>query len=436
MPAAANPAAPRSSAPRVLVISQVYVPDPASVGQHMADAAEELARRGYRVRVLTSRRGYDDPAKKYPAREDLNGVDVVRLPFSSLGKATILHRVVGQLSFLFQAIVRGLFTPGLRGMLVSTSPPMAAIAAIVIRLFRRAPITYWVMDLNPDQVIASGHMKPTALAVRALDWLNRRILNAAAEVVALDRFMADRLRAKLEHSPGRLAALEQKISTMPPWPMLTAQEEVPRDTNPFRQKQGWGDRRVIMYSGNHGLTTPVDTLVEAALRLRDDDRLVFAFIGGGAGKEVVDRAIAEHAPRNLVSLPYQPLSEIKYSLSSADVHVVLMNEALVGIVHPCKVYGAMSVSRPLLYFGPRPSHITELLDAGDIGWQGTQGDVDGAVAILQEIAARPLEQLAEQGRHAQRMLTERLSREALREAFCDVVVRGVNRAVDAEPAHG
>ena len=409
------------AAPRLLVISQVYVPDPAAVGQYMADAAEELAHRGARVRVLTSRRGYDDPSKKYPAREDLNGVEVVRLPLSSLGKATLVHRVAGQLCFLVQAIVYGLFTPGLKGMLVTTSPPMAAIAAIIIRFFRRAPITYWVMDLNPDQVLATGVMKSTSPLVRALDWLNRRILNAATKVVPLDRFMADRLRAKLKHKPQQLKALEEKIETMPPWPMLAVSEEVERPTNPFRGKHGFGDKRVIMYSGNHGLTTPVDTLVEAALRLQNDDRLIFVFIGAGAGKEVVDRAISEHSPANLISLPYQPLDQIKYSLSAADVHVVLMNEELVGIVHPCKVYGAMSVARPLLYFGPQESHITELMQADEIGWVGSYGDVDGAVRILQEIAEQPLAELLAQGKQAKALLTERFSRKALRGRFCDIV---------------
>ena len=39
--------------PRLLVLSQVYPPDPASVGQHMGDAAEEMVRRGWDVKVLT-----------------------------------------------------------------------------------------------------------------------------------------------------------------------------------------------------------------------------------------------------------------------------------------------------------------------------------------------------------------------------------------------
>ncbi len=58
----------------LLVLSQVYVPDPASVGQHMHDAAAERARRGHSVRVVTSARGYDNPARRYPLREERDGV--------------------------------------------------------------------------------------------------------------------------------------------------------------------------------------------------------------------------------------------------------------------------------------------------------------------------------------------------------------------------
>src|SRR5262245_50333142 len=157
----------------LLVLSQVYVPDPASVGQHMHDAAAEMAKRGYRVRVLASARGYEDPKARYLARETLDGVEIHRLPLSSFGKKTILARLFGGAVFMVQAIVRGLFTPGLRSILVSTSPPMCPAAAMVISLFRRAPITYWVMDLNPDQMIELGKIKAGSLPARIFNLFNR-----------------------------------------------------------------------------------------------------------------------------------------------------------------------------------------------------------------------------------------------------------------------
>ena len=413
-----------SSPPRILFISQVYVPDPAAVGQYMADAAAALAKQGYDVRVLTSARGYADPSVKYPSRETVEGVEVIRLPLSSLGKRTILHRILGQLMFLFQAILRGLFMPRLAGMVVSTSPPMASMAALAIHWLRGVPFTFWAMDLNPDQVIATGAIKPTSPAVKAMNWLNRRNLRAASAVIALDSFMGQRLNDKVDVS--------QKLDVFPPWPMEDNLQTVPKADNPFVKQHGLENKRVIMYSGNHGLTTPVDPLVDAALELKHLEQLHFMFIGDGAGKRVVDEAIAKHHPQNLVSLPYQPLSEIGNSLSAADVHLVLMSEALVGIVHPCKVYGAMAVGKPILFLGPVPSHISEILELAPIGWQIPTGDPQAVRDVLQEIADASDEQLAEMGRQARQLIDERFSKRELCSRFCRIVEGTLKRKLTPE----
>ena len=116
-----------------------------------------------------------------------------------------------------------------------------------------------------------------------------------------------------------------------------------------------------MYSGNHSRVNPITTLLQAAEALRDRTDIVFMFVGGGTAKKEVEVAIAAGAT-NIVSLPYQPIETLKYSLSAADLHVVTLGPSGVGIVHPCKIYGAMQVGRPILAVGPRPSHISDLLD--------------------------------------------------------------------------
>jgi len=151
---------------RLLVFSQTFVPDPASVGQHMADVAVEMARRGFSVRVYCSARGYDDPSVIYPAQENLHGVDVRRIPFASFGKKSILTRILGTFSFMTQVFLRGLFAPA-DGIFFSTSPPLIGIVACFIGLVRRIPVAYWAMDLNPDQLIAMHKIKPRSFAARA-----------------------------------------------------------------------------------------------------------------------------------------------------------------------------------------------------------------------------------------------------------------------------
>lgn len=407
-----------SKRPRVLVISQVYLPDPTSVGQHLADAAESLAARGNDVRVITSARGFDDPSQKYPLRETLGGVEIVRMPFASFGKKTIAHRLAGMVVFLVQALVRGLFTPRLSGILVSTSPPLASFIAVVIGFFRRVPITYWSMDLNPDQMIQLGKITEKSFSARVFNWFNRRILKRAAKVVALDRFMAERLNAKVD--------VTDKMLVMPPWPHGQHDAPLPHEENPFRAEHNLDGKFVVMYSGNHALTNPIETILEAAVRMQDREDLLFMFIGGGVRKKSVEETIAKHNPANLISLPYQPLETIRYSLSAADVHLVTLGDAVVGCVHPCKVYGALALGRPILYAGPRPSHVTDLLNEDDpaqrIGWSIEHGDVDGAIKAIDEIRSLPKPELAAMGTRAAKLVLEQFNTAKMIERFSEAVV--------------
>ena len=54
------------------------------------------------------------------------------------------------------------------------------------------------MDLNPDRrAVALGHFAASSLLpVKAMNWMQRAALSRAREVIVLDRFMADRVRAK------------------------------------------------------------------------------------------------------------------------------------------------------------------------------------------------------------------------------------------------
>ncbi|MBC7771585.1 MAG: glycosyltransferase family 4 protein [Pyrinomonadaceae bacterium] len=420
----------------LLVLSQVYVPDPASVGQHMADAAAEMVRRGYPVRVLASARGYDNPKNKYPLREVRDGVDIRRLPLSSFGKKSIPIRLLGAVIFLTQALVRGLCTPRLGCILVSTSPPMCSIVAIIIGALRGVPVKYWLMDMNPDQVVALGKATEQSFSVRVFRWMNRRVWAGSTDVVALDRFMAERVTSRMD--------ISHKLHVMPPWPLEDYGEPVSHDVNPFRAKHALGGttpsdasptphstgnqpadpKFVFMYSGNHGPTNPIKTLLDAAVRLKDDKRLVFMFIGGGIGKKEVEECIKASPDAQIRSLPYQPMNELRFSLSAGDVHLVTVGNDAVGIVHPCKVYGAMAVARPVLLLGPKPCHVSDILDEHHIGWHVSHGDVDGCVRAIQQIAAMPRADLESIGRKAQQVVNGSLSKKALCGRFCDVLEKG------------
>jgi len=411
-----------NSKPTILFISQVYVPDPAAVGQQMADAAAELHRRGNRVVTLTSRRGYENPSELFPAREVINGVEVYRIPLASFGKSSIPIRVFGGLSFLVQVVFRALFMRKLDALVVSTSPPMCSLAALVISFFRGMPITYWVMDINPDQAVALGKVNAHAWSVRAFDWLNRRILSQAAKVVALDEFMAERLEQK--------QTVGDRMVVSPPWPHNSEWPPVPHENNPFRDELGVQEKFVVMYSGNMSIAHSLDTLLLAAKRLESREDIVFLLIGGGQGRKSIDEFLSQHGPSNVRLLPYQPLDQIQFSLSAADLHVVSMGDEMVGIVHPCKIYGAMACARPVFLLGPQQCHVGQIIESHKIGYQVDHGDVESMVQAIESAQATSGADLAEMGHRGRIVVLRQYSREVSRGRFCDIVEQTLSAPKD------
>jgi len=123
-------------------------------------------------------------------------------------------------------------------------------------------------------------------------------------------------------------------------------------------------------------------VLEAALKLSDRQDLAFCFVGGGSEQAKVREFASRHALDNMKCLPYQPLSELSSSLSAADLHVVVMGEKFVGIVHPCKIYNIMSVGAPALYIGPTPSHVTDIASRQGKFFLTRHGDVEGVTAAI------------------------------------------------------
>jgi len=178
-------------------------------------------------------------------------------------------------------------------------------------------------------------------------------LRRAEKVVVLDRFAKDRMRDK--------GVAGERIAVLPPWSHSDLVSYSSYGRQEFRNTHGLDGKFVVMYSGNHSPCHPLDTLLEAALTLRDRSNVVFCFVGGGSEQQKVRRFAEQHQLSNIKCLPYQTLDGLSASLSAADLHVVVMGDPFVGIIHPCKVYNIMAIGSPMLYIGPAESHVTDLV---------------------------------------------------------------------------
>ena len=338
---------------KILLLNQVFYPDVVATSQYLADVAAELSARGHEVTVVSSRRAYEHPETIYPARENWRGVKILRVFSTRFGKGAKWRRAVDFASFLISCCARLLFLPRHDVVVALTTPPLISfIGALQAKLWR-AKFCYWVMDFNPDEAIAAGWLRADSVAAKFLERLSRFSLRQATGIIALDRFMRDRIVAK--NIPA------EKVAVIPPWIQANEVRFDIAGREQFRAAHGLAGKFVVMYSGNHSPVHPLDTLMAAADQLRDKPDIVFCFIGGGSEMIRVKKWAKATVNPQVLCLPYQTLAQLSASLSAADAHVVVIGNAMLGLVHPCKIYNMLSVAAPVIYLGPELSHVTEIL---------------------------------------------------------------------------
>ena len=390
-----------------LLLNQTFHPDVMATGMYLSELAVRLVERGHQVTVVTSRLAYDQPATAFLKQETWRGVRVFRVGSTGFGKGAKWPRVADFASFMLACCWRLARLPRHDAVVALTTPPLISFVGAWLARRWRALFFYWVMDFNPDEAIAAGWLRPGSLVTRLLERMSRFSLRRAKKIIALDRFMRDRIVAK--------GIAPERIAVISPWSHDAEVRFDPAGRQQFRQAHRLEGKFVVMYSGNHSPIHPLTTLLGAAQQLAAYRDIAFCFIGGGSEwRKIKDQSERSALPSpgrrppatvlrppapvvsglSLLCLPYQPLDRLASSLSAADLHVVVMGNNFVGLVHPCKIYNILRVGAPVLYIGPQPSHLSELLEpiasahpCALVGHGDVQGVVEAICSIRQQSSA-------------------------------------------------
>ncbi|MBE7520755.1 MAG: glycosyltransferase family 4 protein [Burkholderiales bacterium] len=387
---------------RLAFVNRFYAPDHSATSQLLTDLAVALAAGGAEVHVVTSRLRYDDPAARLPPREDIDGVHVHRVRTTSFGRATLVGRGFDYLSFYVTAIFE-VFRVIRKGDVVvaKTDPPLISVPVRWVAGFRDARVVNWLQDVFPEAAGALGLGLGRGIFGRLLSWFRNESLRRASANVVLGRLMCDRVVA-LGVDPGRVVVI-------PNWADGSAIEPVPAASNPLRAEWRLGGKFVVGYSGNMGRAHEFETILDAAMALRDDPEVVFLFIGGGAQRAMIAEASAARGLGNLVFKPYQPRERLAQSLSAADAHLVSLQPSLEGLIVPSKFYGIAAAGRPTIFVGDLNGEIATELRSSESGFSVRPGDVGELVAAIR--ALRGDDNLRDRmGRNARRVFEARFDK--------------------------
>lgn len=224
---------------------------------------------------------------------------------------------------------------------------------------RGAKILLNVQDIHPDLSIESGILKQGFLIRLALGF-ERWVYDKADKIVVISEGFKTNLLAK-----G--VALE-KLNVIPNWVDTDILKPYPKD-NPIARKFGLSSKFVAMYSGTISISSNValELILEAAVLLKDDPKIQIVIIGEGLKKPDLEARARSLGLDNVRFLPFQPYSDLPFSLSAADVLIVPLDKEKSHLSVPSKLYNFMAAGRPILGLAVEDSEIARIIEETKCG---------------------------------------------------------------------
>lgn len=326
---------------RVLILSQVYEPEPNFI---TADVARELARHA-RVVVVTAHpnypRGRFYPGTKWwkVSRSREGDVDVWRVPMWPSHSLSPLKRGLSYLSF---AIMAGIVAPFVAGrpdvVWVYHGPFTTALAGLSFKWIGRARLVITFADLWPESFVAAGVVRSGAL-VRLLAAYSRAINRAADVLICATSGTLERCR--------RNGIPEAKLRLVPVW--IAGTENLRAEP----QRESAGPKRIV-YAGNVGPAQNLDSLIKAAVLLRKSHPEVVVDIYGSGSASTELEALAFAVGADNVHFHARVPLEVAFARSSSAFAqvVTLQPSPLFSMTIPSKLAFAFAAGAPLLYALP------------------------------------------------------------------------------------
>ena len=222
-------------------------------------------------------------------------------------------------------------------------PPMGYLLNLI--LSNRFSMVVW--DVYPDVFKITG-MKETHIVYRIWASLNRKSFKKAFRLFTIGDKMVELLEVYVSKS---------KIIIQPIWSIFQTNQRVSKDKNPFIKEHNLQDKFIIQYSGNIGLTHKVEVVVELAELLKDNSDIVFQIIGRGPRVPALQRMVEEKKLPNCTFLPFQSDEMFPFSLSAADLGIVILDELTSKGSVPSKSYNLMSYGIPSVYIAGEDSEL-------------------------------------------------------------------------------
>ncbi|MBR8832754.1 MAG: glycosyltransferase family 4 protein [Stigonema ocellatum SAG 48.90 = DSM 106950] len=405
---------------KVSVITQFFPPDYAATGQLIEELTRQLGQQGIDIEVFTSQPGYAFQSSTAPAVERSGGVRIQRSRTARLWPNQIRGKAVNGLLYTLRTALHLLKSKNrskIDILLLTTAPPFVPILGYLAYIFFRIPYVCILYDLYPDIAIALGVISKHHWLARFWQTVNRLIWQNSQGLVVL----SPNMRVEVVKNCPQVA---HKVFVIHSWADPDKIVPIAKHENWFAWKYSLVKKFTVLYSGNMGRCHDMDTILEAAKQLRDE-QIQFVCIGSGAKREDFLKEVNRLGLSNFIFLPYQEQQVLPYSLTACDLSLVSVDASTENLVAPSKLYSALASGRPIAAICSQYSYLRQLIAEANCGAAFDNGDSYGLAQFIR-LLSRDQELGERMGKAGRQYLRSHFTLKVISQQYLDVLQQAIS----------
>ena len=374
------------------------------------DIAFELIQKGFEVTVITAIPDY--PKGKFfegyslfkRRKENVNGVNVIRLPIIPRGKGGAFRLVLNYISYFICASIFTFFhsfNNKYDAVFVHlTSPFFIGIPAVHLKKRQNIPLYFWTLDLWPESLVsAAGINHPLIIKPQ-----NRMVANVYKNC---DKILIG--SKGFEKSICEKGDFKDKLVYFPNWAesVISPENFEISEICPFDDSENF----ILLFAGNLGEAQNLDAIIESASKLKDYEKIKFVFVGDGRRKEHLENLVKEkQLTKSVFFLGRYPLETMPVFMQKSSVLLFsLKDELCFNLTVPSKVQFYMSQGKPILAMINGDG--ADLVNESKCGFAVPANDIDGFVNAVKSMAKLYKDELSTLGQNGKMYYEQNFTKE-------------------------
>lgn len=327
----------------ILLVVAYFPPEIGSAAHVYYDLAKAFLKKGHSVDVITSyprefNLSIEDRGKEFLLHETIDGIEVHRCQHPAQRDNVALrgleHFVLPQYYFKTYKKLGKKFD----GALMYIPPLPLYYLARKIKKYDGTKSVLNFQDFHPQELTDVGVLR-NPLLIKIMKHVERQAYKHADYITVLSERGVDYVIQR-GGSPDKISHIYNGIMID-----LFDKKTIQKD---FKEKQGIQDKILVTYAGILSPYQDIDTILDVAKQLQNDDSFSFYIVGDGSERTHLEQRITDENISNISLLPFQKREDYFNIIRSSDIAFVTLDQRMKAPCLPGKIKDLLVLEKPII----------------------------------------------------------------------------------------